>query len=159
MSRVMPKGKRFRILARDNFRCRYCGAESTTTQLQIDHVVPVQCGGTDADDNLVTACEACNMGKGGLRIRDLLSTDLHARSIAALKEIRQIVDNFRNAAMREVLEVGWVDKNFNGDAHPYELNEFLCRDDSECCNPPTGRPIHPTAITTIDEINALFNER
>jgi 5-methylcytosine-specific restriction endonuclease McrA len=32
--------------------------------LEIDHVVPKSRGGTDAESNLVAACEDCNRGKG-----------------------------------------------------------------------------------------------
>jgi 5-methylcytosine-specific restriction endonuclease McrA len=32
--------------------------------LHVDHVVPVAAGGTTNEDNLRTACEECNLGKG-----------------------------------------------------------------------------------------------
>ena len=32
-------------------------------RLHVDHVVPVSKGGQDKMDNLVTACEECNVGK------------------------------------------------------------------------------------------------
>ena len=32
--------------------------------LHVDHVVPVAAGGTTSEDNLLTACEECNLGKG-----------------------------------------------------------------------------------------------
>lgn len=56
-------GLRFRVLSRDGFRCRYCGAHGSETQLQIDHVVPVTAGGKNHERNLVTACKSCNSGK------------------------------------------------------------------------------------------------
>ena len=57
---------RFDILQRDGFRCRYCGRAGSTSGvvLHVDHVVPVVAGGTTSEDNLVTACEECNLGKG-----------------------------------------------------------------------------------------------
>lgn len=54
---------RWSILRRDGFRCVYCGADGATAKLHVDHVVPVSAGGTNEDTNLVTACEACNLGK------------------------------------------------------------------------------------------------
>lgn len=39
--RTLRKGLRFKILHRDNFKCRYCGASSETINLVIDHVFPV----------------------------------------------------------------------------------------------------------------------
>jgi 5-methylcytosine-specific restriction endonuclease McrA len=32
--------------------------------LHVDHVVSVAAGGTTSEDNLRTACEECNLGKG-----------------------------------------------------------------------------------------------
>lgn len=54
---------RFSVLERDGFRCRYCGEGSADARLHVDHVKPVSKGGTDDLDNLVTACEGCNLGK------------------------------------------------------------------------------------------------
>ena len=62
----LPSQLRFRILARDGFRCRYCGRPGSTpgVVLHVDHVVPQAAGGTTTEDNLRTACEECNLGKG-----------------------------------------------------------------------------------------------
>lgn len=55
---------RFEVFKRDNFRCVYCGATADTSDLHVDHREPVAGGGGSGDDNLVTACAACNTGKG-----------------------------------------------------------------------------------------------
>ncbi len=62
----LPARLRFGILQRDGFRCRYCGRTGSTPDvvLHVDHVVPVAAGGTTSEDNLLTACEECNLGKG-----------------------------------------------------------------------------------------------
>lgn len=60
----MKLGLRMEILARDGFRCRYCGRVAPEVVLEVDHVVPRRDGGTDGRDNLVTACRDCNGGKG-----------------------------------------------------------------------------------------------
>jgi 5-methylcytosine-specific restriction endonuclease McrA len=62
----LPARLRFRILGRDGFRCRYCGrpGDAPGVVLHVDHVVPVAAGGTTSEDNLRTACEECNLGKG-----------------------------------------------------------------------------------------------
>jgi hypothetical protein len=54
---------RFEILRRDGFACQYCGATAPAATLVVDHVVPVALGGTDAANNLISACEPCNIGK------------------------------------------------------------------------------------------------
>lgn len=59
----ISKSLRFEILARDGFRCGYCGAASSETNLHVDHVIPFAQGGTDEPDNLKAACADCNLGK------------------------------------------------------------------------------------------------
>lgn len=49
------------ILARDGFRCQYCGS---THHLTIDHIVPRSRGGLTSWDNVITCCAACNVRKG-----------------------------------------------------------------------------------------------
>lgn len=55
---------RFEVFKRDGFTCQYCGAHPPGVLLHVDHVVAVANGGLNAIDNLVTACEPCNLGKG-----------------------------------------------------------------------------------------------
>jgi 5-methylcytosine-specific restriction endonuclease McrA len=62
--RVAPSaGLRARVLERDNFRCRRCGATADEGQLVIDHVTPVAKGGKTELDNLQSLCRLCNAGK------------------------------------------------------------------------------------------------
>ena len=57
---MSPK-KRIAVYRRDNFKCVFCGA---TEDLTIDHKIPRSKGGTNAFDNLQTACVKCNTEKG-----------------------------------------------------------------------------------------------
>jgi hypothetical protein len=59
----LDRGRRFDILRRDGFRCRYCGVQSGEAELHVDHLRPRAEGGTDHPSNLVTACAECNGGK------------------------------------------------------------------------------------------------
>jgi hypothetical protein len=54
---------RFQILARDEFRCRYCGRTSLEVALHVDHIMPASKGGKTESQNLITACADCNIGK------------------------------------------------------------------------------------------------
>jgi hypothetical protein len=57
-------GLRFKILSRDNHTCQYCGATvSDGAKLQIDHIQSVWEGGETKEDNLITSCLDCNIGK------------------------------------------------------------------------------------------------
>lgn len=67
----MPKRKgstrawrkvRAAVLKRDCSLCAYCGGPATI----VDHVQPVNRGGTDDESNLVAACATCNGSKGDL---------------------------------------------------------------------------------------------
>lgn len=64
----LSKRVRFQVLVRDNYTCRYCGAHPPDTVLEIDHVIPRCKGGTNAMDNLATACWNCNRGKSGMAL-------------------------------------------------------------------------------------------
>lgn len=51
---------RLHILKRDDHRCAYCGQPADT----VDHIIPLNKGGTDHETNLTAACAKCNYGKG-----------------------------------------------------------------------------------------------
>ncbi|RLC60281.1 MAG: hypothetical protein DRI01_10370 [Chloroflexi bacterium] len=55
---------RYEIFSRDGFRCQACGrGVHDGVKLTVDHVVPVDWGGTNDRSNLVTLCAECNRGK------------------------------------------------------------------------------------------------
>jgi 5-methylcytosine-specific restriction endonuclease McrA len=56
--------KRGRILARDRYKCSYCGKKGGDFDLTVDHILPASRGGTTSPENLVAACLACNQRKG-----------------------------------------------------------------------------------------------
>jgi hypothetical protein len=58
---------RFRVLQRDSFSCRTCGASPAKTvgvELHVDHIIPWSEGGETELANLQTLCLPCNLGKG-----------------------------------------------------------------------------------------------
>lgn len=57
-------GLRFDVFRRDGFRCRYCGKSvDDGAILHADHVIAESKGGPTTLENLVTACQECNIGK------------------------------------------------------------------------------------------------
>ncbi len=65
--REISDRQRFRILVRDGFRCKACGASPLVRpgiELHVDHILPWSKGGETTDDNLETKCDKCNLGKG-----------------------------------------------------------------------------------------------
>src|SRR5829696_5827060 len=59
------KFNRRNIFARDNNQCQYCGKKFPTSELSLDHVQPRSQGGGSTWENIVCACVACNVKKGG----------------------------------------------------------------------------------------------
>ena len=57
-----PNFTRFNVFLRDKFACQYCGEKN---ELTFDHLLPRSKGGITNWDNVVTACSACNVKKGG----------------------------------------------------------------------------------------------
>jgi 5-methylcytosine-specific restriction endonuclease McrA len=55
-----PAWSRPGVLARDGYRCAYCGGHATT----VDHVLPRSRGGRNTWLNTVAACDGCNQRKG-----------------------------------------------------------------------------------------------
>ncbi len=49
------------VMKRDKYTCQYCGQKSDLT---LDHILPKSRGGKDSWENLITACNKCNVKKG-----------------------------------------------------------------------------------------------
>lgn len=88
---AISKRVRFEIFKRDRFTCRYCGAQPPQVVLVIDHVQPVAAGGTNEDINLISACEACNQGKGARLLSQLPpNEDIDLRILEAQQEMAEL---------------------------------------------------------------------
>ena len=60
---------RFKVMARDSFKCCICGRSPSSTPglvLHIDHIKPWSKGGETVMENLQTLCQDCNLGKSDL---------------------------------------------------------------------------------------------
>jgi predicted restriction endonuclease len=55
---------RWRVLARDDYTCRTCGATGATAEITVDHIVPISRGGANDEGNLQALCRSCNSRKG-----------------------------------------------------------------------------------------------
>ncbi len=74
---IVPQSKpsftRFNVFLRDKFSCQYCGSNE---ELTFDHLLPRSKGGQTNWDNVVTACSACNVKKGGKLLRQVQELQL-----------------------------------------------------------------------------------
>jgi 5-methylcytosine-specific restriction endonuclease McrA len=55
-----PPWSRRGVMARDRYRCGYCGGAAST----VDHILPRSRGGRNTWRNTVAACGGCNQRKG-----------------------------------------------------------------------------------------------
>lgn len=109
---TISKRVRFEVFKRDGFKCMYCGAHPPDALLECDHIEPVSLGGTNSEDNLVTACQACNRGKSNIRLSDVPTSlaDQAALVIERESQIAGYEEVMRSRRMRieadaqEVLE-------------------------------------------------------
>lgn len=65
--------KRLAIYLRDGLACVYCGTsveDDDCGGLTLDHVRPHSKGGSNAADNLVTACRRCNSARQARSVRE-----------------------------------------------------------------------------------------
>ena len=58
------KFTRHNVFERDKNTCQYCGEVFDRSELNLDHVVPRDRGGTTTWENVVCSCIACNTRKG-----------------------------------------------------------------------------------------------
>lgn len=74
------------VFKRDGFTCVYCGFDGNGfnqwRQLTVDHLRPKRAGGTDAIENLVTACNFCNSATSRMKF----AHDQAKEEILALKK-------------------------------------------------------------------------
>lgn len=69
LGRTISLRTRYRVMKRDNFTCRACGATPALRPglpLHVDHIQPWSLNGESVENNLQTLCEACNLGKSNV---------------------------------------------------------------------------------------------
>lgn len=74
--------QRRRISGKQGNRCMYCGVRLNRTNLQIDHIYPVEFGGPNDESNLQALCGRCNARKG-----IQIDADFRARYREALRGV------------------------------------------------------------------------
>lgn len=89
---AMSKRVRFEVFKRDDFRCQYCGRQTPSVILQIDHIVPRSQGGSDEINNLVTSCTDCNLGKSNVPLWKKRGVDDRIKEIELLRERQEQIE-------------------------------------------------------------------
>jgi len=104
----LSKTVRFEVFKRDRFTCQYCGAKAPEVVLHADHIHPVAEGGTNEILNLVTACAACNGGKGARLLDDRSAVERQRSQIEDLESRREQLEMmlaWRDSAQAAVVDV------------------------------------------------------
>lgn len=126
MAKRKSTGKRlrFEVFKRDGFVCQYCGAHPPAVILHADHIVAVANGGETSLDNLVTACQNCNMERSAIplssiplslaaRTKELAEREAQLRGYQSLMQER--IDRIDEESWRivDTIEPGASETGFN----------------------------------------------
>jgi hypothetical protein len=112
---------RFEIFKRDDFACQYCGAQPPKVVLEVDHIHPVAAGGRNEPENLITACNKCNRGKGKRPLGDrivrpdadlmYLKTQQEAAELKRYQKAKAEKDKALDAIVEGFQEAWWTHIN------------------------------------------------
>lgn len=107
--KAISKKLRFDVFKRDGFSCQYCGAHPPQAILHVDHITPVIEGGGNNIDNLVTSCDACNLGKGARALSEIpQSLKDKASAIQEREEQIRGYNEVMMARVRRIENEAWV---------------------------------------------------
>lgn len=118
--------KRFQVLQRDNFRCKYCGKNWEDVTLEVDHIIPKSKGWSDDFDNLITCCRECNIWKW----KEIVGAPINIWKLKVAEHEQKTLKNFfttwnnlRNGTIdkENISFVSWFIKFFYGD----DLKNFI----------------------------------
>ncbi len=94
------------ILARDGYRCQYCGHSGH--DLTVDHVVPKRLGGATSWENLVCCCKKCNTRKGDKTLSQVgfvLEKHPHRPKYVPFISLTKFISGVRNEVWRDYLPI------------------------------------------------------
>lgn len=73
--RNIEQGITWEVFRRDNYTCRYCGANDVP--MTVDHIVTWESLGDSVAGNLMCACRKCNKTRGNTEYPDWLNSDYY----------------------------------------------------------------------------------
>lgn len=73
------------------YRCQHCGGWFPKEEIDIDHIVPKNCGGTDALVNLQALCKHCNRSKQDKTDKTVPDIAKNAFKVGAKSIIKNII--------------------------------------------------------------------
>lgn len=110
---MISKSLRFEVFKRDSFTCQYCGRQTPSVVLEIDHLIPKSKGGSDDINNLITSCFDCNRGKGNVPLAVLKITDTKKQEMQRLKEKQQQIEAYEKFVEEQKAKEGQIINDIN----------------------------------------------
>jgi hypothetical protein len=99
-TRVIEQGISWSVFRRDQYHCRYCGANDVP--LTVDHLVTWEDGGPSIEENLVTSCRKCNKARGNKPYEVWLKSNYY-------KKVSVRLSNMAKEANERIVEDGVLD--------------------------------------------------
>jgi len=125
--KAIPKKMRFEVFKRDSFKCQYCGKSAPEVILHADHINPVYEGGRNTLTNLITSCEACNLGKGKRKLSDNTAVEKQKAQLDELNERRiqlEMMMKWREGLNEiEDTKLKYVREKWESHAKPFTITE------------------------------------
>ena len=135
-NRRAPNPAAYKVMARDGWKCFYCGMDMSDwsrDEIHVDHFCPVASGGSDDPLNLVVSCGKCNLSKGSrapsadeirqLKIHLVKTLDTSTKEKVWL--LQNIVPSLRQKDIASILEVSPSYVSASLRKLPDELSERL----------------------------------
>jgi len=115
----LSKDERFDLIRRQNYKCNLCLNPFGSSSFEIDHIIPLEQGGTNYPENLQGLCDSCHIFKTTVLDRGVVARLLQAK-----------IQNNKNKSIqitrKEILEeCQMVYFNRNRTRIPFHQNEML----------------------------------
>jgi len=88
------------VFRRDEFRCRYCGADEVP--LTVDHLITWESGGPSTPDNLVSSCKKCNGARGETPYAEWLASKFYRQASQRLSHEERFANQALVATLADV---------------------------------------------------------
>lgn len=98
---------RYNLFLRDGFQCQYCGTRKAAKDLTFDHVLPRSRRGPASFENIVAACQSCNLRKGNRTPKEAGMSLLRAPRAPSPHELDKI--GRKLARVERELHQTWLD--------------------------------------------------
>lgn len=123
---------RFEVFKRDGFTCQHCGQKPPAIVLHCDHIIAVANDGTNDESNLITSCEACNLGKSDRPVSDRHPglQQLREREQERTEQLREYEEFLREQRNAETLRFNqvaqhWLQYCFNNEILSFTVEKSL----------------------------------